>query len=212
MGASPDELIIGGNSSLSLMHDAMTWPGYSESARDPRPVAAGPAKFLCPSPGYDRHFSICEHLGIQMLPGRAARGRPGYGYRRKTRGVGCRIKGMCASPSTATHREVYADEVVERLARMPAKAEDFRIFLDNAYAVHHLGRGPVRLADILQACHKAENPDRVLLFGSTSKISFAGSGLAFMAGKQANMTWLKAISVSDHRPGQTEPEAACGFF
>ena len=79
----------------------------------------------------------------------------------------------------------------ESLARMPTQATDFRIFWDNAYAYHHLGSGPARLTDILQACRKAGNPDRVLLFGSTSKISFAGSGLAFMAGSSANMAWVK---------------------
>jgi DNA-binding transcriptional MocR family regulator len=81
---------------------------------------------------------------------------------------------------------------VERLARLPAQAADFRIYWDNAYAVHHLGQGPARVAQILPACRKAGNPDRVLLFGSTSKISFAGSGLAFMAGSQANMAWAKS--------------------
>jgi DNA-binding transcriptional MocR family regulator len=87
--------------------------------------------------------------------------------------------------------EVYSDDVVERMARMPTQAADFRIFWDNAYAYHHLGSGPAQLADILKACRKAGNPDRVLLFGSTSKISFAGSGLAFIAGSSANMAWAR---------------------
>jgi DNA-binding transcriptional MocR family regulator len=194
MGASPDELIIGGNSSLSLMHDAMTWAWvFGVGPGSPPWSQQTPAKFLCPSPGYDRHFSICEHLGIQMLPVELRGDGPDMDTVEKLVASDAGIKGMWCVPKYSNPTgEVYADEVVERLARMPAKAEDFRIFWDNAYAVHHLGRGPARLADILRACHKAENPDRVLLFGSTSKISFAGSGLAFMAGSKANMTWAKS--------------------
>jgi DNA-binding transcriptional MocR family regulator len=103
------------------------------------------------------------------------------------------IKGIWCVPKYSNPTgEVYSDEVVERLARMPAKAADFRIFWDNAYAVHHFGTGPARLADILQAGRKAGHPDRVIIFGSTSKISFAGSGLAFMAGSKATMDWARS--------------------
>jgi len=102
------------------------------------------------------------------------------------------IKGIWCVPKYSNPTgEVYSDEVVERLARMPAKASDFRILWDNAYAVHHLGAGPARLADILRACRTAGRPERALVFGSTSKISFAGSGLSFMAGSAANMEWAR---------------------
>jgi DNA-binding transcriptional MocR family regulator len=98
------------------------------------------------------------------------------------------IKGIWCVPKYSNPTgDVYADDVVERLARMPCRAPDFRIFWDNAYAVHHFGAGPAHLADILAACRQAGNPDRVYLFGSTSKISFAGGGLSFMAGSPANM-------------------------
>jgi len=103
------------------------------------------------------------------------------------------IKGVWCVPKYSNPTgEVYSDMVVERLARMPAKASDFRIFWDNAYAVHHLGAGPARLADLRHACRKAGHPERVLIFGSTSKISFAGSGLSFMAGSTANMEWARS--------------------
>jgi DNA-binding transcriptional MocR family regulator len=194
MGTGPDELIIGGNSSLNLMHDAMTWAWTFGI----EPVSAPwslqpPVKFLCPSPGYDRHFSICEHLGIQMLPVDLRGDGPDMDTVEKLVASDAGIKGMWCVPKYSNPTgEIYADEVVERLARMPARAPDFRIFWDNAYAVHHLGQGTARLADILKACFRAGTPDRVLLFGSTSKISFAGSGLAFMAGSPGNMAWAKS--------------------
>jgi aspartate/methionine/tyrosine aminotransferase len=195
MGARPDELIIGGNSSLSLMHDAMTWAWVFGvgSGSPPWSRQELPAKFICPSPGYDRHFSICEHLGIQMLPVELRGNGPDMDTVEKLVASDAGIKGMWCVPRYSNPTgEVYADEVAERLARMPARAEDFRIFWDDAYAVHHLGGGPAHLANILHACRRAGNPDRVWLFGSTSKISFAGSGLAFMAGSQTNMAWARS--------------------
>ncbi len=193
MGVRPDEIMIGGNSSLSLMHDAMTWAWVFGAAPESAPWSRQtPAKFLCPSPGYDRHFSICEHLGIEMIPVDFRGNGPDMDVVETLAAADAGIKGIWCVPKYSNPTgEVYSDEVVERLARMPALAADFRIFWDNAYAYHHLGAGPARLADILQACRKAGNPDRVLLFGSTSKISFAGSGLAFMAGSPANMAWAK---------------------
>jgi DNA-binding transcriptional MocR family regulator len=194
MGVAPDEIIIGGNSSLSLMHDAMTWfwafgthPGSTPWCRQ------APVKFLCPSPGYDRHFAICEHLGIEMIPVRLNGNGPDLDAVEALASADPGIKGIWCVPKYSNPTgEVYSEDVVRRLARMPTQAADFRIFWDNAYAYHHLGDGPARLADILQACRKAGRPDRAILFGSTSKISFAGSGLAFMAGSQANMAWARS--------------------
>jgi DNA-binding transcriptional MocR family regulator len=193
LGVSPEELIIGGNSSLSLMHDVATWAWVFGAAKGSAPWSRqAPVKFLCPSPGYDRHFFICEHLGIEMIPVALRGDGPDMDTVEKLAGSDAGIKGMWCVPKYSNPTgEVYSDEVVERLARMPTRAADFRIFWDNAYAVHHLSAGPARLADILAACRKAGNPDRVYLFGSTSKISFAGSGLAFMAGSKANMEWAR---------------------
>ncbi len=193
MGVQPDEILIGGNSSLSLMHDAMTWAWMFGAAPGSAPWSRQtPAKFLCPSPGYDRHFAICEHLGIEMIPVDFRVNGPDMDVVETLAAGDAGIKGIWCVPKYSNPTgEVYSDDVVERLARMPTQATDFRIFWDNAYAYHHLGSGPARLTDILQACRKAGNPDRVLLFGSTSKISLAGSGLAFMAGSPANMAWVK---------------------
>ena len=194
LGVSPDEIIIGGSSSLSLMHDAMTWAFIFGAAKGSVPWSAqAPVKFLCPSPGYDRHFAICEHLGIQMIPVELRGDGPDMDTVEKLVSSEAGIKGVWCVPKYSNPTgEVYSDMVVERLARMPAKASDFRIFWDNAYAVHHLGAGPARLADLRHACRKAGHPERVLIFGSTSKISFAGSGLSFMAGSTANMEWARS--------------------
>ncbi len=194
LAVAPEEIIIGGSSSLSLMHDAMTWAWVFGPAKGCAPWSGqAPVKFLCPSPGYDRHFAICEHLGIQMIPVELRGEGPDMDAVEKLAAGDAGIKGIWCVPKYSNPTgEVFSDEVVERLAGMPARATDFRIFWDNAYAVHHLGAGPAPLADILQACRKAGHPERVLIFGSTSKISFAGSGLSFMAGSTANMEWARS--------------------
>jgi DNA-binding transcriptional MocR family regulator len=193
MGVAPDEILIGGNSSLSLMHDAMTWAYLFGTSPASAPWSRqAPVKFLCPSPGYDRHFSICEHLGIEMIPVQLRGEGPDMDAVEAFAAADASVKGIWCVPKYSNPTgEIYSDEIVERLACMPTQATDFRIFWDNAYAYHHLGSGPARLANILQACRRAGHPDRVLLFGSTSKISLAGSGLAFMAGSAANLAWAK---------------------
>ena len=193
MEVAPEELIIGGNSSLTLMHDAMAWAVLFGTAAGSTPWGRqGNVKFLCPSPGYDRHFAICQHLGIEMIPVTMKGDGPDMEAVEQFAAGDAAVKGIWCVPKYSNPTgAVYSDDVVGRLAAMPAKAADFRIFWDNAYTVHHLGGAPARLANILTACRKSGQPERVLLFGSTSKISFAGSGLAFMAGSPANMAWAK---------------------
>jgi DNA-binding transcriptional MocR family regulator len=194
MGVRPAELIIGGNSSLNMMHDAMGWAHIHGTGSGSAPWRrAAAVRFLCPSPGYDRHFAICEHLGIEMIPVEMRADGPDMAAVEKIVAADDSVKGIWCVPKYSNPTgAVYSDEVVERLARMPARAGDFRIFWDNAYAVHHLDGQPAHLADILGACRKAGVPERPLLFGSTSKISYAGGGLAFMAGSEANMAWAKS--------------------
>ena len=193
MGVRPEEIIIGGSSSLTLMHDAMSWAVLFGAGKGSTPWAAQrPVKFLCPSPGYDRHFAICEHLGIEMVPVDLRGNGPDMDAVERMAAEDASVKGIWCVPKYSNPTgDVYSDEVVQRLAGMRTKATDFRIFWDNAYCVHHLGTGPAPLADILEACRRAGHPERALLFGSTSKISFAGSGLAFMAGSTATMEWAK---------------------
>ncbi|MEJ2731050.1 MAG: aminotransferase class I/II-fold pyridoxal phosphate-dependent enzyme [Deltaproteobacteria bacterium] len=192
MGVEPDELILGGNSSLNMMHDTILRAMAKGVDGGTLPWGQLPkVKFLCPSPGYDRHFFICEYLGIEMIPIDMRENGPDMDRIETLVAADEAIKGIWCVPRYSNPTgSVYSDEVVERLANMKTRAPDFRIFWDNAYAVHHLVDTPVQLKNLLAACKKAGNPERAFMFGSTSKISFAGSGLAIMAGSQANMQWV----------------------
>jgi aspartate/methionine/tyrosine aminotransferase len=193
MGVEPDELILGGNSSLNLMHDTILRAMIKGMLNGAKPWAQLPkVKFLCPSPGYDRHFFICEYLGIEMIPVDMLEDGPDMDQIEDRVRKDELIKGVWCVPQYSNPTgAVYSDGVVDRLAHMKTRAKDFRIFWDNAYAVHHLVDRPRKLKNVLVACKKAGNAERVLIFGSTSKISFAGSGLAMMAGSKKNMEWIK---------------------
>ena len=192
MGVDPDELILGGNSSLNMMHDTILRAMVKGLTDSTPPWGQLPKiKFLCPSPGYDRHFFICEYLGIEMIPIDMQENGPAMDSVENLVAKDADIKGIWCVPKYSNPTGVvYSDEVVERLANMKAQAADFRIFWDNAYAVHQLADIPAPLKNILTACKQAGNPERAFMFGSTSKISFAGAGLAIMAGSQKNMQWV----------------------
>jgi aspartate/methionine/tyrosine aminotransferase len=193
LGVGPDELIVGGNSSLSMMHDTILRAMVHGVAGSEVPWGKLPrARFLCPSPGYDRHFSVCEHLGIEMIPVEINSDGPDMDRIERAVAEDETVKGIWCVPKYSNPTGVtYSDEVVERLASMRAKATDFRIFWDNAYAAHHLTDSPDQLADILAASKQAGNPERVFVYGSTSKISFAGAGVALMAGSRRNIEFAK---------------------
>ena len=193
LDAKPEEIIIGGNSSLNMMHDLISRAMLHGLPESDVPWSKLPkVKFLCPSPGYDRHFAICQHLGIEMIRVNYQDDGPDMNQVENLVASDPAIKGIWCVPKYSNPTGIiYSDIVVKRLAAMPTKAPDFRIFWDNAYAVHHLTDTPVTLLNILQTCNAAGHPDRVFEFASTSKVSFPGAGIAMLASSVNNINWLK---------------------
>ena len=189
----PDEIIIGGNASLNVMYDVILRAMFFGVVDSGVPWGKLPiVRFVCPSPGYDRHFAICEHLGIEMIPVEMRADGPDMDAVEEIVAQDGSVKGIWCVPKYSNPTGVtFSDEVVERLANMETRAKDFRVFWDNAYTVHHLTDTPDRLSNMLDACKRAGNSERVLIFGSTSKISFAGAGLAMMAGSKKNIEFVK---------------------
>lgn len=190
LGAPPEQVAIDGVSSLSLMHDALVFALLTGVPGGHGPwSAATPVTFLCPTPGYDRHFALCEGYGIKLLPVTLTGAGPDVDEVERL-AADPSVKGMWCVPRYSNPTgEVYADAVVERLASMPTGAPDFRLFWDDAYAVHHLIEAPSPLSNILDACGRAGHPDRALVFGSTSKITFGGGGLGMLASSPENVRW-----------------------
>jgi DNA-binding transcriptional MocR family regulator len=191
LGAPPEQVLVANNSSLALMHDAVVY-ALLTGARDgaaPWRDQRRPVRFLCPAPGYDRHFQICEQYGLEMIPVPLTGAGPDMDEVERL-AADPAVKGMWCVPKYSNPTgETYSSETVARLARMRA-ADDFRLFWDNAYAVHHLTDTPDQLDNVLDACAAAGNPDRALVFGSTSKITFAQAGLGLFAASPANMRWF----------------------
>ncbi len=192
MGVTDTEIIIGGNASLNMMHDAMSIAMLHGTTADGPWVKQGEVNFLCPVPGYDRHFAICEHLGVKMIPVAMTDDGPDMDRVEALVKDDANIKGIWCVPKYSNPTGIcYSDEVVNRLAHMPTAAEDFRIFWDNAYNVHHLGHGIVQVKSILNVCKHSGFADRPYLFASTSKLTFPGSGVAMMAGSENNMAFFR---------------------
>ncbi|AZI58935.1 aminotransferase class I/II-fold pyridoxal phosphate-dependent enzyme [Nakamurella antarctica] len=186
------QLIEGGNSSLALMHDVVVNAVLHGTGDGELAWGGQQISFLCPVPGYDRHFTILEGLGITMIPVPLLADGPDMTVVKDLVAADPQIKGIWCIPKYSNPSgSVYSDEVVAELASMPTAATDFRIFWDNAYAVHHLTEEAVELADILATCEAAGNPERAYIFGSTSKITLAGSGLSFFGGSAKNVAWLQ---------------------
>ena len=191
-----ENVLVGGNSSLSLMYHYVLHALHI-GVRGPESAWSkskqGVAKVLCPVPGYDRHFTICEELGLEMIPVAMDENGPDMNEVEALVKSDSAIKAMWCVPKYSNPSGcVYNDEVVERLAALGKIAgEHFRILYDNAYAVHDLQEPPPQLANMWQACERQNSHDSVVQFGSTSKVTFAGAGLAFLASSLANLATLK---------------------
>jgi len=191
-----DQLIAGDNASLALMHDTIAFSLLLGTADSDAPWVKGPVRFICPVPGYDRHFAICEQYGIEMLPVPMDEHGPDLDEVRELVANDPAVKGMWVVPTYSNPTgAVYDAEVTDALVSMPTAAADFRIFWDNAYAVHHLTDDEIPALDVLGMALAAGYPNRVFVFASTSKITFAGGGVSFFAGSPANVAWyLQALS------------------
>lgn len=195
LGLQPQQIIMGGNSSLSMMFDTLAslclfgaggsapWHYYR--------FQGTPVKFLCPAPGYDRHFRICQELGIEMIPVPLTSEGPDMEMVASLAKKDPLIKGIWCVPLHSNPEGIcYSDQVVEQLASMETAADDFRIFWDNAYGIHHIYE-KVELMNILEVCERHRHPDRAYYFFSTSKITFPGAGLALIASNSSNVAEIR---------------------
>lgn len=195
MEVSPENVIVYGNASLNIMYDSVS-RAFTHGIMGETPwCKLDKVKWLCPVPGYDRHFAITEYFGIEMINIPMSEEGPDMDMVEKLVSEDAAIKGIWCVPKYANPTGIsYSDEVVKRMAALKPAAKDFRIFWDNAYAIHHLYEDENRqdkILNILEECEKAGNPDMVYEFASTSKISFSGSGVAALASSKANLEEIK---------------------
>ena len=192
LGVKSEEVIVMDNSSLSIMYDLVQFAkqfgidGHTPWNKLPK------VKFICPAPGYDRHFAICQALGIEMITVPMLEDGPDMDLIEPMVKADASIKGIWCVPKYSNPTGiVYSDEVVERIATMPTAAEDFRVFWDNAYCVHGLYDEDDKLKNIFEVAKKADTKDRIYEFASTSKITFASAGISCVATSVKNVEEIK---------------------
>ncbi|MBS7008382.1 aminotransferase class I/II-fold pyridoxal phosphate-dependent enzyme [Anaerostipes sp.] len=188
-----ENLIVGGNASLNLMFDAMMRLFVFGTMGEKPWGQLDKVKFLCPSPGYDRHFTICETLGVEMIPVPMTKEGPDMDIVEELAGNDESIKGIWCVPKYSNPQGIcYSDKTVDRLASMKTAAKDFRIFWDNAYGVHPVFED-VKVKNILDACREAGTENRPYYFFSTSKITFPGAGVSLIASSDDNIREIKKV-------------------
>lgn len=194
MGVKKDNVVVCGNSSLNIMYDTVS-RSMTKGVNGSTPwCKLDKVKFLCPVPGYDRHFAITEFFGIEMINIPLNSDGPDMDMVEKYVNNDSAVKGIWCVPKYSNPTGIsYSDQVIKRFANLKPAAEDFRIYWDNAYCIHHLYDDVQdEILNILDECEKAGNPDMVYIFSSTSKISFPGSGVSAVASSQANIDFIEA--------------------
>lgn len=192
MGVDKDDVIVGGNSSLNMMFDTIScFMTHGISGCEPW-MKQGKIKFLCPSPGYDRHFAITQYFNIELIPIKLNDDGPDMDEVEKLVSTDSKVKGMWCVPKYSNPQGVtYSDEIVTRIARLRPAAKDFRVFWDNAYCLHDLKDSQINLLNIMDECKKYGNEELPIIYCSTSKITFPGAGVAAMACRGINKEVLR---------------------
>ena len=195
LGAKPEETMVGNNASLLILSQILMWALLRGIVGSPAPWSKiDKPKMIVTVPGYDRHFLLLSELGFEMIQVKMTKDGPDMDAVEKVALMDPTVKGILFVPTYSNPTgDTVSDETVTRLASMKTAAPDFTIFADDAYVVHHLVDNPKTPKNLLRSCEEAGNPNRAYLFSSTSKITFAGAGLGFMATSLANLAYISKL-------------------
>ena len=202
LDVTPEEVYIGGTMSTTIMYDIVS-KAVLFGLNSQRPWKdSDKVSFICPSPGYEKHFKICETFGIRMIPVEMLDDGPDMDAVEKLAATDESVKGIWCVPLYSNPTGiVYSDEIVRRLAKMRTAAADFTIFWDNAYVIHHLTDEEPKILNIIRECESVGCPNRVFEFASTSKITFPGGGVGVCAASKENIEWLTKNSLLQLKSG-----------